>query len=60
MCAGDFNEILVASEKVGWCQRARGLMEAFKATLTNCELSDLGASDPFYTWQNGREGDDFT
>jgi hypothetical protein len=60
MCAGDFNEILVASKKVGGCRRARGLMEAFKTTLMECDLSDLGASGPFFTWHNGWEGSDFT
>jgi hypothetical protein len=35
-------------------------MEAFKETLAICELSNLGASGPFYTWHNGREGDDIT
>ena len=60
MCAGDFNEILEGSKKFGGCRRARGLMEAFKETLAACELSDLGAFGPFYTWHNGREGDSFT
>jgi hypothetical protein len=60
MCAGDFNEILTASEKVGGRRRAHGLMEAFRATLLECELSDLEACGPYYTWHNGREGEDFT
>jgi hypothetical protein len=59
MCVGDFNEILMMSEKAGGGRRATGQMEAFKMTLTDCELDDLGATGPFYTWNNGREGDDF-
>jgi hypothetical protein len=60
MCAGDFNKILEGSEKFGGCRRAPRLMEAFKKTLAACELSDLGASDPFFTWHNCREGDSCT
>jgi exonuclease III len=58
MCVGDFNEILMSSEKVGGSRRASGQMEAFKETLMDCELSYFGANGPFYTWNNGREGED--
>jgi hypothetical protein len=34
-------------------------MESFKETLVACNLSDLGAVGPFFTWHNGREGDSF-
>lgn len=57
---GDFNEIINAWEKFGGCRRARGLMDDFKETLAFCELSDLGAYRPHYTWHNGRDSDDFT
>lgn len=35
------------------------LMEDFQQALSFCELSDLGARGPRYTWHNGREGSSF-
>lgn len=35
-------------------------MTAFRETLTQCELLDLGARGPLYTWNNGKEGEAFT
>jgi hypothetical protein len=35
-------------------------MEDFKDTPSFCELSDLGACGPFFTWHNGQEGLSFT
>jgi hypothetical protein len=60
VCLGDFNEILSADEKYGGRRRQRGLMENFKKTLEACGLSDLGYKGPKYTWNNGREGTEFT
>ena len=59
MCMGDFNEILHRSEKCGGKDRPQGLMEDFNSTLAFCDLMDLGFRGPKFTWNNGREGDDF-
>lgn len=59
MVLGDFNEIVEHGEKWGRATRARDLMEDFKGALTECRLSDLGASGPKFTWYNKRRGSDF-
>ncbi|XP_059439185.1 uncharacterized protein LOC132171798 [Corylus avellana] len=59
VCMGDFNEILYQSEKRGGNVRNRRLMEDFQATLAFCELMDLGFRGPKFTWNNGRDGEDF-
>ncbi|XP_071685251.1 uncharacterized protein [Lolium perenne] len=52
MVLGDFNEILFAGEKEGGPAQAQGAMEAFRRTLEQCELADLGfVGDPFM-WRN--------
>jgi hypothetical protein len=57
---GDFNEILNQSEKWGANTRANGQMEAFRQTLEDCSLCDLGFIGVKYTWNNGRYGGEFT
>jgi hypothetical protein len=32
----------------------------FQRCASYCELSDLGARGPFFTWHNGQEGNFFT
>ena len=59
VCMGDFNKILNQSEKYGGNERNRRLMEDFQATLTDCELMDLGYCEPKFTWNNGRDGEEF-
>lgn len=59
LCAGDFNEIISLTEKYGGSVRANGQMEAFRNTLTDCALADLGCSGPKFTWNNGMEGNGF-
>jgi exonuclease III len=59
VCIGDFNEITDRSEKKGGNERARGQMEAFRNTLSFCDLSDLGARGQKFTWNNGQEGEYF-
>ncbi|GMI92929.1 hypothetical protein HRI_002962200 [Hibiscus trionum] len=44
LVAGDFNEILLASEKKGGRVRPSRQMNAFSSALNDCELSDLGYS----------------
>jgi hypothetical protein len=60
LCAGDFNEILVASEKVGGRQRPSYLMENFRSTLEFCGLHELQCNGPVFTWDNGQVGGMFT
>jgi hypothetical protein len=60
LCMGDFNEILNLSEKWGACTQANGQMEAFRRTLEDCFLCDLGFKGIKYTWRNGRAGGEFT
>jgi hypothetical protein len=59
ICAGDFNEILVSTEKYGGRRRPRYLMENFKNALEYCELSEIHSRGPKYTWNNGKEGEEF-
>jgi hypothetical protein len=52
LCAGDFNEILLACEKEGGAARPQIYMDRFKEALEDCALHDLGfVGDPF-TWRN--------
>ena len=57
---GDFNEIFSLDEKFGGSGHQKGLMENFQNTLEVCGMSDLGYRSPKYTWNNEREGADFT
>ncbi|KAL4363826.1 hypothetical protein GQ457_04G030920 [Hibiscus cannabinus] len=41
---GDFNEILLASEKKGGLVHSERNMEAFRSALSDCDLSDLDAA----------------
>ena len=50
LCLGDFNEVLVSSEKLGGNLRQNSFMQTFQHTLETCELSDLGFNGPKYTW----------
>lgn len=56
ICGGDFNEILVNSEKIGGNPKPQGQMEAFKEALDNCGLRDLGFHGARWTWCNKRFG----
>ncbi|GMJ05748.1 hypothetical protein HRI_004244000 [Hibiscus trionum] len=51
---GDFNEILLSSEKRGGRIRSDRSMEAFRRALEDCDLEDLGFSGNWYTWEKGR------
>ncbi|KAL8552711.1 hypothetical protein ACS0TY_001410 [Phlomoides rotata] len=52
LCAGDFNEILDGSEKMG----AEARMMAFRDCIEWCGLSDLGYVGNAYTWSNKQAG----
>lgn len=58
-CIGDFNEILIPSEKWGGKARNRNPMKEFQQALEDCDLTDFGFYGPKYTWSNCREGVDF-
>jgi hypothetical protein len=60
LCIGDFNEIMELSEKYGATLRPDRQMEAFKKTLEDCKLSDLGFIGSKFTWCNNREDAYFT
>ncbi|GMI72452.1 hypothetical protein HRI_000914500 [Hibiscus trionum] len=51
---GDFNEILLSSEKEGGRLRPNRNMEAFRSALEDCGLMDLGFTGHWYTWEKGR------
>ncbi|KAA3461725.1 Exo_endo_phos domain-containing protein [Gossypium australe] len=50
---GDFNEILYSFEKSGGVQRDNKRMEAFRETLEDCQLVDIGFSGVWFTWERG-------
>ena len=42
MCAGDFNECLVASEQIGGQERPERHMDGFRDAVSVCGFTDLG------------------
>ncbi|GAV65833.1 Exo_endo_phos domain-containing protein [Cephalotus follicularis] len=59
ICIGDFNQILRQTEKGGGCVRADGHIRAFRETLKEFQLVDLGFKGTEFTWNNGRKGKEF-
>ena len=55
LCAGDFNEITRAHEKLGGRHRPSRQMEAFRDVLDECGFQDLGFSGNMFTWCNGQD-----
>ena len=53
---GDFNEILFASEKMGWLDRPEEQMQGFRDALDYYHPKDLGFNRFPYTWCNRRPG----
>ena len=51
MC-GDLNEITLDCEKVGGNPKNFGCMEAFRDTISDCDLRDIEFSGPSFTWDN--------
>lgn len=47
-------KFLIYRKKFGRAGRASGQMNDFRETLAHCELLDLGARGPHYTWNNGQ------
>jgi hypothetical protein len=56
---GDFNKIVNGTEKWGGSVRQRWQMQAFRQTLEECNLTDLGFRGSKYTWSNCRDGGAF-
>ena len=54
---GDFNAYLNASEKKSARQPQFSLIEAFRETLSSCQLQDLGFKGYPNTWSNMRPGE---
>ena len=52
--AGDFNEILYSHEKEGGAIRPQRCMQAFRDTLIECDLEDMGHIGDIFTWRRGR------
>ncbi|KAL0411141.1 UNVERIFIED_CONTAM: putative mitochondrial protein [Sesamum latifolium] len=55
LCAGDFNEILLQSEKKGGSLRPLWQMRNFREVLSDCNLHDLGFSGEQFTWNNRQD-----
>ncbi|XP_052477317.1 uncharacterized protein LOC128032639 [Gossypium raimondii] len=53
LVSGDFNEIMYSFEKKGGLAREERRMEAFKKTLEECQLEDLGYTGAWFTWERG-------
>ncbi|MFQ6648039.1 hypothetical protein Gotur_021851 [Gossypium turneri] len=51
--SGDFNEIMYSFEKSGGLPRDERQMEAFRETLEECQLEDLGYTWVWFTWERG-------
>ncbi|KAK9984667.1 hypothetical protein SO802_034192 [Lithocarpus litseifolius] len=56
VCAGDFNEITKAHEKLRGRPRPVRQMEAFREVLDECGFKDLGFVGGKYTWWRGFGG----
>lgn len=52
LCAGDFNEILVAHKKEGGRPKCQIHMDRFRDALEECQLHDLGFEGDIFTWRN--------
>ncbi|KAA3473504.1 Exo_endo_phos domain-containing protein [Gossypium australe] len=53
LVCGDFNEIMYSFEKMGGSAREEWKMEAFRETLEECQLDDIGFSGAWFTWERG-------
>ncbi|KAL0435720.1 UNVERIFIED_CONTAM: hypothetical protein Sradi_0279900 [Sesamum radiatum] len=52
LCAGDFNEILDQSEKLGGPPRPNWQIRNFRNALSVCGLTDVGYRGSQFTWSN--------
>ncbi|KAM7261936.1 hypothetical protein ACFE04_021013 [Oxalis oulophora] len=52
LVGGNFKEILNQSEKSGGLRRLEGKINNFRQVLHDCNLQEVTASGPFFTWKN--------
>jgi hypothetical protein len=57
---GDFNTILSQTEKQGAALKPHRQIEDFQRALEDCKLCDMGFIGPKFTWNNGRNGGEYT
>ncbi|KAK9045001.1 hypothetical protein V6N11_058891 [Hibiscus sabdariffa] len=48
---GDFNEIILATEKQGGLVRNNSQMQNFRDALSDCHLEDMGYRGNWFTWE---------
>ncbi|XP_040998148.1 probable disease resistance protein At4g27220 [Juglans microcarpa x Juglans regia] len=60
LCAGDFNEILHQSDKIGGASRPYKQIEDFRQAVECCGLNHIHSYGQMFTWSNNRNGSDFT
>lgn len=51
---GDFNDIMVASEKKGGGVHPRRLLDGFTDAINDCQLIDIGYTGNMFTWEHSR------
>ena len=51
---GDFNEILLATEKAKGLERSQQQIEGFRKAINICGFQDLGFEGPNFSWCNQR------
>ncbi|KAK9989615.1 hypothetical protein SO802_029854 [Lithocarpus litseifolius] len=51
ICAGDFNELTRADEKLGGNRRSHAQMQLFRDAIDECGFIDLGYSGSKFTWR---------
>jgi len=58
ICAGDFNEILYAWEKVGGRSPDRYRIQSFRDVINDCAFMEIESKGCKFTWSNNRDGPD--
>ena len=53
LCAGDFNEILLDTEKMGGALRPDRQKVNFREALEECELAEVKMYGSGFTWKKG-------
>jgi hypothetical protein len=56
---GDFNEILYGAEKEGGNAHPQRCMQAFRSTLEDCNLEDMGLTETYSRGDEERLGKDW-
>lgn len=59
LCVGDFNQVVNLEDKEGGRGVDYGLMIEFREVLEKCDLQELSFVGNRFTWDNGREGEEF-